>query len=147
MNNIPRSARGFSLLELLIVVAIILIIATIAVPSFLQSRKLANENSAVANLRTVSNAEATYVTSSGGFFGTMNQLVGAQLLDNRFGGAGVFNGYSYVIRTNGFQYTVTATPVSGNTGRYGFYMTGDGVIRYSTTPALAPPGKSGGVVN
>ncbi len=146
MRTLPRSAHGFSLLELLVVVAIILIIATIAVPSFLQSRKLANENSAVANLRTVSNAEATYVTSSGGFFGTMNQLVGAQLLDNRFG-TGIVNGYNYAIATDGFQYTATATPVSGNTGRYGYYMSGDGVIRYSTTSALAPPGKVGGVVN
>jgi len=133
-------------MELLIIVAIILIIATMAIPSFLRSRQMANENSAVANLRTVSNAQATYVGSSGGYFGTMPQLVGERLLDNRFG-TGVISGYNYSVLTNGFQYTVMATPVSPNNGRYGYYMTADGVIHFSTTTTLAPTGLSGFAVN
>jgi hypothetical protein len=94
----------------------------------------------------VSNAEATYVTSSGGFFGTMNQLVTESLLDNRFG-TGVVGGYSISIATNGFQYTATATPVSANNGRYGYYMTAEGVIHYATPTTLAPAGMSGNPVN
>jgi prepilin-type N-terminal cleavage/methylation domain-containing protein len=142
----PSADKGFSLLELLIVVAIILVIATIAIPSFIRSRQLANENSAVANLRTLSNAEATYLTSSGGFFGTMPQLVGESLLDSRFG-TGKVGGYNYTIDTDGFQYTAIASPVGRNDGRYGFYMVGDGVVRYATTSSLAPTGKTGLAVN
>jgi prepilin-type N-terminal cleavage/methylation domain-containing protein len=146
MSKAPTSEEGFSLLELLIVVAIILIVATIAIPSFLHSRRLANENSAVANLRTVSNAEATYQGSSGGFFGNMNQLVTARLLDDRFG-TGVVGGYRYSVATNGFEYTVNATPLSRNNGRYAYFMTAEGVIRYSTNIALAPQGMPGSPVN
>lgn len=58
--------RGFSLLELLIVAAIILIIATIAIPSLLRSRKSANESAAVATLKMVNTAQVTYSSAGGG---------------------------------------------------------------------------------
>jgi prepilin-type N-terminal cleavage/methylation domain-containing protein len=76
--------RGFSLLELLIVVGIILIIATIAIPSLLKFRQSANESSAVSNLRLVNTAEVTYASSSQDSFGSIAQLVGSGLLDGRF---------------------------------------------------------------
>lgn len=146
MQEKLESGRGFSLLELLIVVAIILVIATIAVPSLLRSRQLANENSAVANLRTISNAEAAYLSASGGYYGSISNLVSEQFLDDRFDG-GAFAGYTYAIAASNFDYTATATPVSSTTGRYEYYMVPDGVIRYSTSVALAPPGRAGSPVS
>src|SRR5262245_60259885 len=107
-----KNNRGFSLLELLIVVAIILIIATIAIPSLLRSRQAANESSAVANLRTINTAEVTYLSSAGGNYGSLNLLVTAGLLDTRFNGP--VSGYTYAVTASGSDYTATAVPTSTN---------------------------------
>jgi prepilin-type N-terminal cleavage/methylation domain-containing protein len=144
-----RDKRGFSLLELLIVVAIILIIATIAIPSFLRSRQSANESSAVSHVRTVNIEEANYSLSTGGNFGTISDLVSAGMLDSRFNGS--VSGYSFTITASGPDYTVTATPTSLNSGRYGYYSTPDSVIRYQTTTSTTcnpcfPSGLSGSPV-
>src|ERR1035437_8856670 len=70
-----KKEKGFSLIELLIVVAIILIIAAIAVPNLLKSKMAANEASAAASLRTIGTAEVTYSsTYNQGFAGTLAQL-------------------------------------------------------------------------
>jgi prepilin-type N-terminal cleavage/methylation domain-containing protein len=137
--------RGFSLLELLIVVAIILIIATIAIPSLLRSRQAANESAAVAELRTINTAQITYLSSAQGNFGNITQLISAGLLDSRFNG--VMSGYNFTITSSGSDYTATATPASTSNGRYGYYSTPDAVIRYSTAASLAPTGQAGMPVN
>ena len=126
-----KNNRGFSLLELLIVVAIILIIATIAIPSLLRSRQAANESAAVSNLRTINTAEVTYLSSAGGNYGTIGDLVGAGLLDSRFSGTAV-SGYAFAVSAAGSDYTATAQPTSANTGRYGYYSLPDAVVRYSS---------------
>ncbi len=141
-----KSNRGFSLLELLIVVAIILIIATIAIPSLLRSRQAAQESSAVAQVRTINTAEVTYLSSNGGNYGSIPELITQGFLDGRF--ANSVSGYTFTVTASGPDYTVNATPTSTNAGRYGYYSMPDAVIRYQTTTNTTcnpcyPTGQSG----
>src|SRR5579862_2735684 len=108
MSN--KNNRGFSLLELLIVVAIILIIATIAIPSLLRSRQSAQESAAVAQIRTINTAEVMYLSSNQGSYGDVPSLITQGLLDGRF--AGSMSGYSFTIGVSGNIYTAYATAVS-----------------------------------
>ncbi len=130
MRGHMKRNKGFSLLELLIVVAIILIIATIAIPSLLRSRQSAQESSAVAQIRTINTAEITYLSSNQGAYGDIPQLITQGLLDSRF--AGSVSGYNYAVTASGTDYTASATPTSTNAGRFGYYSTPDAVIRYAT---------------
>ena len=125
-----KTHRGFSLLELLIVVAIILIIATIAIPSLLRSRQSAQESSAVAQIRTINTAEVTYLSSNQGAYGAMTSLISQGLIDGRFSGS--VSGYNFTITASGSNYTVNADPTSTNAGRFGYYSAPDAVIRFAT---------------
>jgi len=71
-----KKEKGFSLIELLIVVAIILIIAAIAIPNLLRARMAANESSAVGSLRTINTAEGNYITSYNHSFAGTLQILG-----------------------------------------------------------------------
>src|SRR3989475_12415540 len=133
-----KTNRGFSLLELLIVVAIILIIATIAIPSLLRSRQSAQESAAVAQIRTINTAEVTYLSSNQGAYGDIPSLITQGLLDTRFSGS--VSGYSYSVTASGTNYTASAMPTSTNAGRFGYYSVPDAVIRYATaTSATCTP--------
>ena len=141
--------QGFTLLELLIVVGILLIVATMAIPSLLRSRQSANESSAVSNVRTINIEEATYSVSNRGNFASITGLQSEGLLDSRF--TGPVSGYNFSVTVSGNDYTVTATPLSLNSGRYGYYSSPDGVIRYQTATSSTcnpcyPPGLSGNPV-
>jgi prepilin-type N-terminal cleavage/methylation domain-containing protein len=151
-----RSSRGFSLIELLIVVAIILIIAAIAVPSFLRSRVAANQASAVGSLRALNSSEVTYSsTFNVGFSPDLLSLgptaaganptsTAAGLIDSILD-TGVKSGYSFAYSsgaTDGaghiLAYAITAVPISSNTGSNYYYTDQSGVIRQnSTTTAFA----------
>ncbi len=132
-----KNNRGFSLLELLIVVAIILIIATIAIPSLLRSRQAANESGAVANLRTINTAQVTYMSShQGEYADDMAILITDGMIDERFDAGETVSGYSYDVSDDSpggdfTSYLVVASAVSPNTGRFHYYSGPDGVVRYS----------------
>jgi type IV pilus assembly protein PilA len=143
MRSTTNKTQGFSLLELLIVVAIILIIATIAVPALLRSRQSANESHAVANLRTLNTAEVQYLSSNRGQYGDIPSLITAGMLDFRY--AQPASGYTFniALSSGALDYTAIATAFGGNSGRYDYYTTPDYVLRYSTDPSRAPTGQSG----
>lgn len=142
--------RGFSLIELLIVVAIILIIAAISVPNLLRSRMAANEASAVGSLRTINTACIAYSTTFGGFPSSLSNLgssggassTSADLIDNVLA-AGTKTGYTFTYTAGAAAggvipvYTVTASPlVAGQTGQRYFFTDQSAVIRFNLS-ALA----------
>ena len=144
------SAEGFSLIELLIVVAIILIIAAIAIPNFMKSKMAANQASAVESLRMIDTAEVTYSsTYNVGFSLTLAYLgpstatvpnsQAAALIDETLA-TGFKSGYALVYsaapvdasgRIN--AYTVTGTPMSTATGSTYYFTDQTGVIRQNST--------------
>jgi prepilin-type N-terminal cleavage/methylation domain-containing protein len=156
-----KSSRGFSLIELLIVVAIILIIAAIAIPNLLRSRIAANQASAVGSLRTLNTAEVTYATTyNTGYTATLGYLgpmgtgdpgtttaTAAGLIDSVLSGGtstatmSAKSGYSFIYTPAATDasgridvYSITATPISVGTTGTNFYFTDQsGVIRQNST--------------
>jgi type IV pilus assembly protein PilA len=136
-----KNEQGFSLIELLIVVAIIAIIAAIAVPSMLQARMAANEAGAIQGCRTVGSAEVAFSAVNNQTYAALATLQGDGFVDSRFTTG--FSGYSYGDTTGvtvGTVFGVTAQPQAGNsTGRYKYSIADDQIVRYA--------GKATGVTN
>jgi prepilin-type N-terminal cleavage/methylation domain-containing protein len=149
-----RNDQGFSLVELLIVVAIIAIIAAIAVPSLLTSRQAANEASAIQGCRTIGSAELAFAAVNSQQYTDLTTLVSGTFLDSRFTNASGFDGYVYASGTvtsgagagappAAFEFTATPNP---GAGRHIYGIASDMVVRYlgSVSGATAPVGMNVG---
>ena len=153
-----KSPRAFSLIELLIVVAVILVIAAIAIPNLMRSRAAANQASAVGSLHVMITAEATYSSTYGGYSptlgylgppstGTMAVPSGAALIDSILSGGAPGatesskSGYTFTysagvadISGRIYSYSITADPITPGTTGYNHYYTDQiGVIRQNST--------------
>ena len=150
-----RKDKGFSLIELLIVVAIILIIAAIAIPNLIRARIAANESSAVATVRTVNTAEIAYNTAypTVGFSANLVSLGGtscappdstsACLVDTVVGqDPATKNGYTFTYTAGSStpiaSYTVVASPVTPNSSGVNYFCSfEDGVVRKNGATAIS----------
>jgi prepilin-type N-terminal cleavage/methylation domain-containing protein len=150
-----KNARGFSLIELLIVVAIILIIAAIAIPNLLRSRIAANQASAVGSMRTLNTGEITYSTTyNTGYSAALSYLgppasgsnptaTAGGLIDSVLAGTtndSVKSGYGFhyspatAVQGRIDTYAITGSPTTPGTTGSNFYFTDQsGVIRQNTT--------------
>jgi len=147
-----RKQKGFSLIELLIVVAIILIIAAIAIPNLLRARIAANESSAVSSVRTVNTAQITYNSSYStvGFAGALSSLGGSScappnstsacLIDTQLA-SGTKSGYSFSLGgsagTPNATYQMFASPIQPNQSGVRYFCSfADAVVRVNPTGSI-----------
>ena len=135
-----NNEKGFSLVELLVVVIIIAIVAAIAIPNLLASRRAANEASAISTLRTIHSAQATYNASTNpNVYSTGTQLTG--LVDTVLNQATFTkSGYDFamVTQTDNKTYCMTAKPhTAGTDGVRSFGVGTDGSIKVKSDENIA----------
>ena len=149
MMNLQRRRRGFSLIELLIVIAIILIIITIALPKFSSAQRYAKETSALGAIRTIHTMQVQYYSQYGKYATALTELgppasgaegpAAAGLIDSTLA-SGEKGGYKFTLSANSGGYIINAAPVAfGVSGSRTFYSDQSMVVRqnFGQEPATA----------
>mgnify|MGYP003572140273 CR=1 FL=1 len=141
-----RKTSGFTLIELMIVIAIIAIIAAIAIPNLIEARKSGNETAAIGSIKTISSSQALFRESDkegdGNLdYGTVTELSSAKLIDQILG-SGTKQGYlfqvSYSSLSSEFLWYAVANPsLPTTTGDRYFCGTQEGVVYYTSSGTLA----------
>lgn len=154
MTNTPtdsaaraRRQQGFSLIELLLVAAIIGIIAAIGIPNLLASRRAANEASAISSVRNLSSIEEAYRATfgNGRQFASFSELLDRNMIDSALATATTVedakSGYMYALTLSGDKanFCAGAAPASPNTGVRNFSSNAPGVIFEHPATVAAPP--------
>ena len=156
LRRTSAARRGFSLIELLIVISIILIIITMAVPKFNQAKRFANETGALTAIKSIHEAQVQYQSQYGRFATSLAELgppqsgaagpAAADLIDATFA-AGIKSGYKLTVAGNQSGYTINANPETfGTTGTRTFFSDQTMVIRENdgAEPATASSKELGG---
>jgi type IV pilus assembly protein PilA len=133
-----KRSSGFTLLELMLVIAVLAILVVMAIPGFINSRKAANEASAITTVRTLVTANTQYL---------IRHRVYATALDD-LRAAGYFqidvadptkSGYTFTYTSTGVDFTYNADPILvGQTGNRHFFVDSTGMIRFSETGPAGP---------
>lgn len=139
-QGILKKDKGFTLVEIMVVIAVIVVIAAIGIPGIMRQRVNANEASAAAALKTLSAAAVTYRASHTTYPFQLSDLYqpNAEYIDSSLA-SGSRQGYNYTLTGNEDGFNITAVPSKPNiTGTRYYFVDSDGVIRSSSTGPATP---------
>ena len=130
-----KKEKGFTLVEVLIVVAIIAVLAAIAIPNLVRTKVSANQAKAKATLKLISGALENYYSINTTYPTDPNDLIGAAppYLSTDFF-TGTHDGYNYTSTLNDYTYEIVGTPVSDNHGRFTYTISTGAVITETPFP-------------
>ena len=141
MNRaISDPSTGFTLIELMIVIAIIAIIAAIAIPNLIEARKGANETAAISTMRSIASAQHLFREADRDkddvedYANALTELGNVKLIDEILS-SGTKQGYAYrIVDADRFSWSATASPLSpGKSGDRYFFIDESGALRFSTS--------------